>query len=164
MSDSTVAEGKVVSIHYTLTLDDGQTVDSSSGREPMDYLHGAGNIIPGLEKQIDGRKAGDKFDVHLEAGDAYGEIDPEAVHKVSRSEFPEDAELGPGMQITAQDQAGNIQPLWIVNIDDSDVLLTANHPLAGKALNFNVEVVDIRDASAEETEHGHPHPPGGHCE
>lgn len=163
MSDSdTITAGKVVTIHYTLTLDDGQKVDSSRGGDPLAYLHGAENIVPGLEKQLDGKTVGDEFEAVVKPDEAYGERIPDAVQQVQRSAFPADATLEVGMQFQAEDEAGNRVMGTITSMDGEAVTVDFNHPLAGRTLNFAVEVTAIRDASDEEQQHGHPHGPGGH--
>ncbi len=152
---------KVVRIDYTLTDDDGNTLDTSQGREPLAYLHGAGNIIPGLENALEGRAAGDSFNVTVPAADAYGERDPELVQPVPRDRFPEGAAIEAGAQFQAQTAAGP-RTITVVEVNDNEVVIDANHPLAGKPLNFAVQVVEVRDAAAEELQHGHVHGPGGH--
>jgi FKBP-type peptidyl-prolyl cis-trans isomerase SlyD len=154
-------DGKVVSIHYTLRDDDGDVVDSSSGGEPLEYLHGAGNIVPGLEAAMAGKQVGESFQVTVAPADGYGEVvgDPRAV---PRSAFPADAELEPGSQFFVRGPDGDPLPVWVVGVDGDEVLLDANHPLAGENLHFEIEVVGVRVATEEELEHGHPHGPDGH--
>ena len=160
---STVAADKVVSFHYTLTDDDGEVIDSSEGDMPMMYLHGADNIVPGLEAALLGKKVGDKLDVQVEPKDGYGERDDRAVHQVNRSQFPKDMPIQPGMQIGAQDpDSDEAVPAWITEVKGDKITIDFNHPLAGVRLNFAVEITAIRDASAEELAHGHPHGPDGH--
>ncbi len=163
MSSETITAGKVVTIHYTLTLDDGQTVDTSKGGDPLAYLHGAENIVPGLEKQLDGKPVGSSFDAVVTPEDGYGERIPDAVQQVNKSAFPDDAELAIDMQFQAQDEAGNTVMGTITAMEGETVTVDFNHPLAGKTLNFAIEVKGIRDASDEEQQHGHPHGPGGHA-
>lgn len=158
----TVADGKVVTIHYTLHLDGGRQVDSSEGQEPMAYLHGHGNIVPGLERALHGASIGDKLNVKIAPKDGYGKAMPDAVQEVPTEAFPPDFNPEPGMSFAAQDEDGNVMPLWVVSVAGDTVTITPNHPLAGENLNFSVEVMAIRDAAAEELEHGHPHGPGGH--
>ncbi len=159
---SEIADGKVVTIHYTLTLSDGRVVDSSSGGEPLTYLHGAGNIVPGLERELSGKNQGDQLQVEVQPGEAYGDYDAAGNHKLPRKAFPADAQLRPGMGFHAEDDQGTVVPMWITGVADDEITVTSNHPLAGQVLNFAVEVVNIRDATAEEKDHGHPHGPGGH--
>lgn len=158
-----IAEGKVVSIHYTLTLADGRVVDSSSGGDPLAYLHGAGNLVPGLERQLSGREEGEQLEVEVQPREGYGEIDASGNHVLPRQAFPADAQIRPGMGFHAEDEQGNLMQMWVTGVSDEEVQVTSNHPLAGEVLNFAIEVVDVRDASPEEKDHGHPHGPGGHA-
>jgi FKBP-type peptidyl-prolyl cis-trans isomerase SlyD len=159
---ATAGDGKVVSIHYTLRDDDGDVIDSSSGGEPLEYLHGAGNIVPGLENAMAGKAIGDKFKVTVTPAEGYGDVEGDGPREVPRSAFPKDAELEEGMQLFVRGPDGEPFPVWVVAVHDDHVLLDANHPLAGENLHFEVEVVAMRDATKEEVEHGHPHGPGGH--
>ena len=156
-----IAERTVVSFHYTLTNDAGQTIDSSAGGAPMPYLHGAGNIVPGLEKEMAGKTAGDKFDVRVSPEEGYGVHNPENVQKVPRQAFAGIDTLEVGMQFQAQSGRGGM-PVTISAIDGDDITVDANHPLAGQALNFAIEIMEVREASVEECLHGHVHGPGGH--
>ena len=157
-----VADGQVVSMHYTLKNDAGEVLDSSQGREPLAYLHGAHNIVPGLEKQLAGKAVGDSVDAVVPAAEGYGEKDGPGPQPVRKTAFPDGAELSPGMQLLAQGPDGGAIPLWVVEVRDDDVLVDTNHPLAGETLHFAVEIVGLRAASPEEVDHGHPHGPGGH--
>jgi FKBP-type peptidyl-prolyl cis-trans isomerase SlyD len=159
-SPDTVADQKVVTIHYTLTNDAGETLDSSEGNDPMAYLHGAHNIVPGLESELVGKSVGDELQVVVAPADGYGERVPQML-EVERSSFPEDAELVAGMQFVAETEDGMV-PLWVDHVDGDKVHVDPNHPLAGENLHFKVSILELRDASAEEIEHGHPHGPGGH--
>ena len=156
-----IAKDKVVSIDYTLTDDAGKVLDSSSGREPLAYLHGAGNIIPGLENALDGKTQGDQLNVSIKPGDAYGERDDRMVQAVPRSSFGGVENVEPGMQFQANTQAGP-RLVTVVGVTPEQVTVDANHPLAGQTLNFDVKVVGIRDATQEELSHGHAHGAGGH--
>lgn len=156
---ASVASNKVVSIHYTLTNDDGDVLDSSSGGEPLAYLHGAGNIVPGLERQIEGKSVGDKFDAVVPPSEGYGERTGPAPQAISRDAFG-DVEVEPGMSFVIEDDDGNQTPLWIVDVEEEHVYVDANHPLAGETLHFAVEVIEIRDATAAELAHGHVHGDG----
>jgi len=158
----TISENNVVSFHYTLTDDEGNTVDSSAGGEPLVYLHGAGNIIPGLEKELTGKSVGDKFVVSVAAAEGYGEVIPEMIQQVPKEAFQGAPELQVGMQFEAGTQDGGRVPVTITAIEGDVVTVDGNHPLAGKNLNFDVSIEDIRDASEEELAHGHVHGPGGH--
>src|SRR5471030_1370445 len=146
-----IAANKAVSIDYTLTNDAGEVIDSSAGGAPLVYLQGAGNIIPGLEKALDGKNVGDELKVSIEPEDAYGEYSAELVSTLSRSMFEGVDEL-----------EGDMQIVTIRDLDGDDVTVDGNHPLAGQRLNFEVKIVDIRDASQEEIAHGHVHGEGGH--
>jgi FKBP-type peptidyl-prolyl cis-trans isomerase SlyD len=159
---STVAAGKVVTFHYTLTNDGGEVLDSSRGGEPMPYLHGAMNIVPGLEKELAGKKVGDALKAVVSPEEGYGKHDPELLQEVGRDAFPTDVALEVGMQFMADTPRGQV-PLWISDIDGDMITIDQNHPLAGETLFFDVEIVDIRDATAEEMQHGHPHGPHGHA-
>jgi FKBP-type peptidyl-prolyl cis-trans isomerase SlyD len=156
-----IAINKVVNIHYTLTNDEGEVLDSSHGKQPLAYIHGIGNIIPGLESALEGRGVGDKFQVTIAPEDAYGERSDELVQTVPRSAFEGVKEILPGMQFQAQSPEG-VQLVTVIEVDGDDVTLDGNHPMAGITLNFDVEVADIRDATAEELDHGHVHGAGGH--
>jgi FKBP-type peptidyl-prolyl cis-trans isomerase SlyD len=156
-----VADNMAVSIHYTLTNDKGEVLDSSIGDEALVYLHGEGNIISGLEKALDGKAIGDKFDVRLDAKDAYGEFMEDRIQVISRAMFEGVDELEVGMQFQA-DVSDGPGIVTITNIDDDNITIDGNHPLAGEPLTFAVEVVAIRAATEEELDHGHVHGAGGH--
>lgn len=158
---STVASQKVVSIDYTLKNNDGQVLDSSNGREPLCYLHGCGNIIPGLEKALEGKQAGEELTVTIEPADAYGERDERMVQQIPKEQFAGIPDLQVGQQVRGQTAEGS-HVLTVVDIGDEAVTVDANHQLAGETLNFDVKVVEVRDATAEELEHGHAHGAGGH--
>lgn len=150
-----VEKDRVVSIDYTLRDNNGNLIDSSEGSDPLEYLHGNGNIIPGLEKELAGKKAGDKLICSIAAADAYGERDDSLIFKVNKSEF-EGADVEVGMQFEAHGEDG-AQIVTVVGIEGDEVTIDANHPLAGETLNFDVKVVDVREATPEELEHGHVH-------
>ena len=156
-----IEEGKVVTFHYTLKTDAGEQVDTSAGGEPMAYLHGAGNIVPGLERQLFGKASGDRFDAKVPPEEGYGvrDGDPEPV---PRQAFPEDVEIQPGMMFRADTADGRTVPLWVAKVEADTVWVDQNHPLAGENLNFAIEVVAVRDATEEERSHGHVHGPNGH--
>jgi FKBP-type peptidyl-prolyl cis-trans isomerase SlyD len=151
-----VADDVVVSIEYTLTVD-GEVVDASEENEPLEYLQGYQNIIPGLEREMAGMKIGDSKNVNVKPKDGYGEVDPEALIEIPRSEFPKDFELKPGVDLQLQNQDGELLNAVIISVNGNKVKLDLNHPLAGKELFFKVKVVDLREASEEELEHGHVH-------
>ena len=157
-----IAQDKVVLIHYTLTNDKGEVLDSSSGGDPLAYLHGKGNIIPGLEKALEGKQAGDKLDVKVAPAEGYGERDDQLVQQVPRRAFSGVQNVQPGMQFHAQTSQGQTRVVTVTRVQGDMVTVDGNHPLAGENLHFEVEVTDVREASAEELEHGHVHGPGGH--
>lgn len=161
MSEQLIAQNKVVSIHYTLRNEEGKVIDSSRGGGPMPYLHGHGNIIPGLEKQLEGKKVGDKLTAVVPPAEAHGERTGEP-HAVPRREFPKDMVLEEHRPFRTQNSAGEEVVLWVHAIKGSRVYIHTDHPLAGQTLTFDVDVLHIRDADAEEIDHGHVHGPGGH--
>jgi FKBP-type peptidyl-prolyl cis-trans isomerase SlyD len=150
------ANGMVVTMHYTLTDDSGTTIDSSAGREPLIYLHGYGNIIPGLETALEGSEAGFKSRIDVTASEGYGERDTNAVFEAPREQFPDDMDITPGTRVFADGPNGPI-PFTIMEVTESNVKLDANHPLAGMNLHFDVEIIEVRAASDEEISHGHVH-------
>jgi len=156
-----VADNMAVSIHYTLTNDDGEVLDSSIGDEALVYLHGVGNIIPGLEKALHGKVAGDKFNVRIAPEDAYGELMEDMIQVISRDMFEGIDNIEVGMQFNADVSSGS-GVVTVVNIEDDDITIDGNHPLAGLALTFDVEVIDVRAATQEESAHGHIHGAGCH--
>ena len=158
----TIAANKAVSIEYTLTNDDGDVIDSSNGGAPLVYLQGAGNIIPGLEKALEGKAVGEELTVTVEPEDAYGEYSAELVSTLSASMFEGVDQLEVGMQFHASAPDGQMQIVTIRDLDGDDVTVDGNHPLAGQRLTFKVKVVAVRDASEEEVAHGHVHGEGGH--
>lgn len=157
-----VGEKTAVGIEYTLYLDDGSVADSSEGGEPLYFLYGHGNIIPGLEKALTGLKVGDEKVVEIEPEDAYGEFHEEALQEVPRDAFPKDAQIEEGMQLALMDEDDNYIPAVVHEIHDDFIVMDLNHPLAGEKLKFNVKVVDVRTATEEELLHGHVHGVGGH--
>ncbi|WP_421620773.1 FKBP-type peptidyl-prolyl cis-trans isomerase [Alkalilimnicola ehrlichii] len=150
-----VAKDRVVSIDYTLKDTEGTLLDSSEGRGPLAYLHGAGNIIPGLEQALEGQNSGDSVEVTIEPGDAYGERDDNLIQDVPKQMFDSVEKVEPGMQFQAQTPNGT-QVITVREVGDEMVKVDANHPLAGVTLNFDVKVIDVRDASSEEVENGQP--------
>ncbi|OQW69437.1 MAG: peptidylprolyl isomerase [Proteobacteria bacterium ST_bin11] len=155
-----ITDKTAVSIHYTLTNQDGEQLDSSRGEEPLFYLHGAGNIIAGLEAALNGKQAGDKFNVTIAADQAYGEVSEEMIQVVSKKMF-DGMDIDIGMQFHA-DVSHGPGIITIVEIDGDDVTIDGNHPLAGEDLTFDVEVLDVRPATADEMAHGHIHGAGCH--
>lgn len=156
-----IAERTIASFHYTLTNRQGEVIDSSRGREPLPYLHGVGQIVPGLESAMVGHVAGDKFQVVVPPLEGYGESNPDMLQTVPRAAFPQDADIASGMQFEAQGPMGPISVV-VKSVDDETVTIDANHPLAGMLLHFDIEVVEVREASVEEVLHGHVHGAGGH--
>ncbi|MDH5546897.1 MAG: peptidylprolyl isomerase [Gammaproteobacteria bacterium] len=156
-----INDGKVVSIHYTLKDDEGNILDSSEGKSPLDYLHGASNIISGLEDALLGKAVGEKVSVRIAPEDAYGMTDDGKKQVVSREMFGDHA-VEVGQQFHAADPEGNSIVVTVTHIDKDEITVDGNHPLAGMHLTFDVEIVNIRDASEDEKSHGHAHGPGGH--
>ncbi len=156
-----IKDDLVARIHYTLTDDKGVVIDKSEEGSPLPYLHGKGNLIPGLESELVGRKVGDQFSVRIEPKNAYGDRNEEMVQDIPRTALPEDIDVQPGMQFEARSDEGS-HLVTVVGIEGESVRIDGNHPLAGVHLNFEVEVADVREASSEEIEHGHVHGEGGH--
>lgn len=159
----TVSKNKVVLIHYTLKNDQGSVLDSSEGKDPLAYIQGIGNLIVGLEEQLEGKAAGDKVSATVLPEKGYGVRTEENVHVVPLSSFQSegDEKLTEGMQVRVETNQG-VSIADVKKIDGEDVTLDLNHPLAGETLHFDVEVVDVREATKEELDHGHAHGPGGH--
>lgn len=157
----TVADNMVVSMDYTLTLDSGEVVDSSDGREPLEFLHGRGQIIPGLEKELYGMTVGDVKKVAVTPAEGYGEADEDAFQAYPRDAFPDDMELTEGMALHMRDTESNqVIEAYIYEVRPDDVVLDFNHPLAGETLYFDVKIADLRPATSEELAHGHAHGAG----
>ena len=158
----TIAQHKVVTIHYKV-VDAGtdELIDSSENGEPMTYLHGAQNIIPGLEQALEGKVVGDEVEVTVEPADAYGERSEDRVQQVPKHAFEQMEKIEPGMTVVAETEHGQVS-LVVTQVDEASVTVDANHPLAGKSLKFSVSIESVRDASEEEIAHGHVHGPGGH--
>jgi len=156
----TIAEDKVVVMHYSLRAND-QLLDSSFDGQPLSFIFGRGFLIPGLEKELQGKQTGDKFEVDVAAADAYGERHDGLVQQVPKSMFG-DIEVQVGMQFRATTDGGD-QSVVVIDVEEENVVVDGNHPLAGMDLSFDVEVMEVRDASEEELEHGHVHGAGGGC-
>ncbi len=154
-----IAQDKVVSIEYILKVE-GKVEDQSEPGDPLVYLHGHNNIIPGLEDQLGGHEVGDKLNVTVSPEDGYGERDDENVQVLPRADFDDDIEVG--ASYFAQSDDGSVNPFTVVSVSGDDVTVDFNPPLAGKTLNFEATVLEVRDATAEELEHGHPHGEGMH--
>ncbi|MDX2051777.1 MAG: peptidylprolyl isomerase [Polyangiaceae bacterium] len=151
----TAQTDRVVSILYVLTLSDGRQVDSSGVDDPLEYLHGHDNIVPGLERKLEGRAVGDKLKVTVAPVDGYGDVEPDGVQTMPKDAFPPGVEVG--MQLAMEDDEGDTVSLWVKEVTKDNVVIDFNHPLAGQTLHFDVEVVGVREASPEELEHGHVH-------
>ena len=157
-----IAKDTIVSIDYTLTNPDGQVLDSSEGKAPLNYLHGSGGIITGLENALEGKENGASLKVTIPPADAYGEKDDALVQQLPPDMFKGVDDVKPGMQFQAQGEGGQARIVTVIEVADDGITIDANHPLAGVTLSFDVTVRDIRDATTEEIEHGHAHGPGGH--
>ncbi len=157
-----ITKNAVVAIDYQLTSDEGEVLDTSEGHEPLAYLHGAGGIIPGLERELEGKQVGDQFQVAIAPADAYGERNDALEQEVPRDQFEGDEDLTLGMQFQVDSEA---EPMvvTVIEIDDDVVTIDGNHPMAGINLNFDVTVREVREATSDELSHGHVHGMGG-CE
>jgi FKBP-type peptidyl-prolyl cis-trans isomerase SlyD len=151
----------VVTLEYRLHLGDDQVIDQSDPDKPLAYLHGRGQIVPGLEGQLEGMASGESKKVVVPPAQGYGEHDARGLQTVPRAMFPADAPLQPGLTISAQTADGDVIPITIRELKGDQVVVDLNHPLAGKTLHFDVKVREVRQATAEELEHGHAHGPGG---
>ena len=161
MTSPKIDNNMVASVHYRGTLtESGEEFDCSHGNEPLSYIAGSGQMIPGFENALRGLTVGDKKTFSLEAEEAYGPMNPEGVQEVPKDQFPPEIEVG--MVFAAQMPDGNSLPIRVTNVADETVTIDFNHQLAGQRLTFEVEVMDVRDASEEELSHGHVHGPGGH--
>ncbi len=156
-----IATNTVVTIDYTLKDDDQSVLDTSQGQEPLSYIHGIGNLIPGLEKALAGKSEGDRVQVTISPDDAYGERDEDLLQAIPRERFERANEIEVGMQFHTQSEEG-MQVVTVVDVDGDNITIDGNHPLAGKTLHFDVQIVGVREASAEEISHGHVHGAGGH--
>lgn len=156
MTTDKITDGVVVSLSYVLTVD-GQVVSQTEADEPLEYLHGAENIIPGLEAALVGKRVGDKVNVTLPPDDAYGEYDEDEIEEIDRDEMPEAEILEEGMLVEVEDEDGFVYVATVTSLTDDTVTLDFNPPLAGKTLTYDVEVLSIREANEDELAHGHPH-------
>ena len=156
-----IAERCVAYFHYTLTDSNGEVLDSSRDREPLAYLHGAGNIVPGLEKALLGKQPGDTLKVDVAPEEGYGARVDALVQQVPKSAFQGVEKIEPGMQFQAESNMGPVT-VTVTEIEDDQVIVDGNHPLAGETLHFDVEITDVREASDEEATHGHVHGADGH--
>ncbi len=156
-----ITADRVVTIHYTLKDDSGTVLDSSAGGDPLAYIQGHGNLISGLEKALEGKTGGDKMAVSISPADGYGTRNEALIQRVPRRALQGAGEIRKGMQFQARTEDG-MRMFTVTGIVGDVVTLDGNHPLADKTLHFDVEIVEVREASAEELEHGHVHGPGGH--
>lgn len=155
-----IKDNMVVSIHYTLKNEEGQVLDSSQGREPLSYLHGNNNIIPGLENALTGKEIGEQFNISIPPEDGYGVRDERLIQVLPKTAFEGIDLVEPGMQFQARSDQG-VQIITVTSVDGDRVTVDGNHALAGEVLNFEIEVTHIRPATEEELTHGHVHGPGG---
>jgi FKBP-type peptidyl-prolyl cis-trans isomerase SlyD len=156
-----IAKNKVVSIDYTLTNAKGEVLDKSSKGRPLQFIHGQGQLIPGLEAVLEGKSAGDALKAQIPAKDAYGDRDEELMQMIPKDNFAEIKDLRVGMELEAEGDDG-VRVITVVGIENENVVVDGNHPLAGMDLNFDVTIVAVRDATEDELGHGHVHGPGGH--
>ena len=156
-----IGDQKVVTLHYTLTDNDGKVIDKSEDGS-FAYLHGASNIIPGLEDALAGKSAGEEMSVSVSPEQAYGVRDEAMLQQVPKNMFEDASQIAVGTQFHAQGPNGEMLVVTVMEVEEEHVLVDGNHPLAGVELNFDVKIIDVRDASEEEVEHGHVHGPGGH--
>ena len=163
MTEQVVATGMVVGIYYTLKDSRGTVLDTNrKGGKPMPYLHGSGNILPGLERALEGKHKNDFVSVDLAPADGYGEKRADLVRALPRKSFPAELKLAPGQRLTGRDPDGRSRTILVMEVGEDEVKVDENHPLAGEALHFEVTIVGIREATEEERTHGHAHGPGGH--
>lgn len=156
-----IGDDMVVTLDYTLTVD-GEIIDSSIGSQPIEFIQGHGQIIPGLERELYGLALGDGKDVIVAAVDGYGDRDPNAIADIPREQFPPQIPLKPGVELQLRGQDGEELEAYIEGVGEETVRLNFNHPLAGKDLHFSIKVVELRSATSEELAHGHVHGEGGH--
>lgn len=156
-----ISDQCVARFHYTLRNDSGEVLDSSEGQEPLAYLHGAGNIVSGLEEALAGKSEGDEFQVSVDPESGYGPKHEALVQEVPRSAFQGVEQIDVGMRFQAESDRGPMV-VTVTGVSEETVTVDGNHPLAGETLHFDIEVVEVREATGEEQEHGHPHGAGGH--
>ena len=157
-----ISKNKVVSIGFKLTDAQGSLIDESTTEEPLMYIQGIGSFIPAVEQALEGKEAGDELKVTVTPEEGFGQRDEDLVHSVPRDRFQSADQLEVGMQVQGQDDSGTPAIFTVVGVDDQNIKLDGNHPLAGMTLNFDVKISEVRDATAEEIDHGHVHGPGGH--
>lgn len=156
-----IEKGSVVSLNFTLTDSDKNLIESSEAKKPLMYLHGFQNLLPKVEEALNGKATGEKVNVSVTKTEAYGDVVPELIQTVKREQFENSKDLQEGMAFQVQTPEG-VQVFAITKINGDDITIDGNHPLAGMDLEFALEVLDIREASKEEMDHGHVHGPGGH--
>jgi FKBP-type peptidyl-prolyl cis-trans isomerase SlyD len=157
-----IAQNKVVTMNFTLTDDHGNVLDSTDQGGPFSYISGKNMVLPKLEETVNGMIIGTKKSLKLNAVDGYGNYNEDALQVVGKENFPEDFVLEVGMEYMASNPEGTQMPFIITNVDGEEITIDFNHPLAGKNLNFDLELLDVRDATSEELAHGHVHGAGGH--
>jgi FKBP-type peptidyl-prolyl cis-trans isomerase SlyD len=157
-----IGTNKVVTLNFTLKDEEGNVIESTENAEPFQFISGNNQILPKLEEEVDRMLIGTKKKININPADAYGEYNQQAVQKIDKKEFPENMKLEEGMRFVANSPEGKEMPFIINSIDENEITVDFNHPLAGKNLNFNVELLDVRDATPEELSHGHVHGSGGH--
>ncbi len=157
-----IGDNSVVSMHYKLTDESGHLIDSSEGSKPLAYLHGAGNILPGLEKALVGKVEGDSVQVKVQPAEGYGEIKPDLIKVIEKKAFEGIEKVEVGMAFQAKAPDGSTQNIIVRKVEGDDVTIDTNHPLAGVTLNFDIQIVSVREATKEELDHGHSHNGHGH--
>jgi FKBP-type peptidyl-prolyl cis-trans isomerase SlyD len=155
-----ITSDKAVSFHYTLRNSEGEQLESSKDKEPLSYLHGAGNIIPGLENALEGKSIGDQFEATIPPAEAYGERTDASIQRIASKYLKNPRKLEPGQIVVLQTKQGPTQ-VTVVKVGRFNVDVDTSHPLAGQTLTFEVEITEVRDATEEELQHGHIHGPGG---
>lgn len=153
----TVKDDMVVGLDYTLRLDDGEVLDTSANKKPLEFLQGRGQIVHGLEQALNGMAVGDAKSVVVAPADGYGEADPDAFETVPYDVFPPELELAEGMRLNMRDQEGQVFTAFVEELGSDGVVLDFNHPLAGETLHFDVKIASLRPATQEELAHGHAH-------
>ena len=152
-----IADNSIIGLHFTLTKEDGEIVDSTKSREPLHYLHGATNIVPGLEKHLTGKEVGDELSVTVQPEEAYGQRKDDLVKSIPSTSFADSETIEAGMYFHAENPDGSKMLVQVTDVNDDEITIDGNHPLAGLVLNYEVSIESIRDATEEELEHGHPH-------
>lgn len=156
-----ITQNKVVSLHYVVKDDSGSVLESTRDREPLVYIQGTQTILPLLEEKLEGKQEGDSLKIRIPMEDAYGPRREELIAVVGREQFSPDVEISVGQEFYYLDENDQMMTVTIVGVEDEAITIDSNHPFAGMDLNFELEVVGVRDATAEEIDHGHVHGPGG---